>query len=40
MKKEHLQLLQAVHRCSKGAKKKETTYGQYQQTNKKARKKQ
>jgi len=40
MKKEHLQSLQAIHRCSKGAKKRETTYGQCQQMKKKARKKQ
>jgi hypothetical protein len=40
MKKEHSQSQQAIHRCSKGAKKKETTYEQCQQMKKKARKKQ
>ena len=40
MKKEHLQSLQAIHRCSKGAKKREITYGLCQQMKKKARKKQ
>jgi hypothetical protein len=40
MNEEHLQSLQAVHRCSKDAKKMETTYGQYQQTKKKMWKKQ
>ena len=38
-KKEHSQSPQAIHRCSKGAKKKETTYGQCQQM-RKVRKKQ
>jgi len=37
--KEHSQSQQAIHRCSKGAKKQETTYGQWQQM-RKVRKKQ